>query len=75
MPIITEMTERLARHELARLLIAFENLNLMYMTLEDAIALKLAEEIIEDIILRKGYFLQREGTNIYLTENDRFYEN
>lgn len=75
MPILTEMTERLARLELAKILRAIDNLDQLQMNLEDCIALKLAEEILEGIILRKGYCPQREGTNIYLTANDRFYEN
>ncbi len=75
MPILTELTERLALHELTRILQTLDNLEQMQMTLEDCIALKLAEEIIEGIILGKGYYPQREGTNIYLTAKDRFYEN
>jgi len=75
MPILSEMTERLARHELARILRTMDNLDQMHMTLEDCIAVKLAEEIIEGIILRKGYLPIREGTRIYLTFKDRYYEN
>jgi len=75
MPILTEMTERLARYEVAKILKAIDNVDQMYMSLEDCISLKLAEEIIEGIILRKGYYPQRTGTNIYLTANERFYEN
>lgn len=75
MPLLTEHTERLALHELTRILRTIDNLEQLQMTIEDCIALKVAEEIIEGIILGKGYYPQREGTNIYLTANDRFYEN
>lgn len=75
MPILTDFTERLALHELTRVLRVMDNLDQMQMSLEDTIALKLAEEIIEGVIIRKGYLPQREGTNIYLINKTGFYEN
>lgn len=75
MPILNDFTERLALHELTRVLRVMDSLDKMQMSLEDTIALKLAEEIIEGVIIRKGYLPQREGTNIYLINKTGFYEN
>jgi hypothetical protein len=74
MPILTEITERLALHERTGVLQTPDKLA-MQMNLDNRIALKPAEEIIGNLILKKRYCPKREGDNIYLTANDRFYEN
>ena len=75
MAILTCFTERLALPELTRVLRVMGKLDQLQISLEDTLALKLAEVSIKGVIIRKGYLPQRQGTNIYLINKTGFYEN